>query len=193
VLRHRLAEYEFATRDGWAPRADAADINVVSALASLGRHEEALARSRGIIERLADSDSGNAAYAWYGHLGALLALRRFEEFRAAAVHARGVLRRNSLPLITDQYAVLLAEQGRARDAARMIGHARRAYEACGMALEQTQRDNLERAERLARASLDELAFTECLADGRRLDDAGADRLALGPLLEATHAAARPAL
>ena len=37
-----------------------------------------------------------------------------------------------------------------------------------------------RGERLARTSLDEAAFTKRVAEGRRLDDAAADRLALGP-------------
>ena len=62
----------------------------------------------------------------------------------------------------------------------MIGHARSAYQACGMAIEAKPLGNLARAERLARTSLDEITFTECVAEGRRLDDAAADRLALGP-------------
>jgi len=159
--------------------ADAADTNVVTALSELGRNEEALARSRTILERLAGSDSGNAAWAWHGHLGSLLALGRFEEFRFAAPRAASVLRKHGLPLITDQYAVLLAEQGRAHDAARMIGHARSAYQACGMAIEAAHLGNLERAERLARASLDDAIFTRRVAEGRLLDDAAADRLVLG--------------
>lgn len=39
--------------------------------------------------------------------------------------------------------------------------------------------NLERAERLARASLDEAIFARRVAEGRLFDDAAADRLALG--------------
>jgi hypothetical protein len=66
------------------------------------------------------------------------------------------------------------------DAARMIGHARSAYQACGMAIEGSTLRNLERAERLARSSLDDTTFTVRVAEGRRLDDAAADRLALGP-------------
>jgi non-specific serine/threonine protein kinase len=179
-LRHRLAEHDLASRDGWQAMADAADTNVVAALAKLGRHDEALARSRTILERLRDSDSGNAAYAWHGHVGALLALGRFDEFRAAARSAAGILRKNGLPLLTDQYAVLLAEEGRADDAARMIGHARNAYRACGMAIERRQRANLDHAERIARATLDEPFFDRRVEEGSRLDDAAADRLVLGP-------------
>lgn len=84
---------------------------VASRLGKLGRHGEALARSSTILERLAGSDSGNAAHAWHGHLGSLLALRRFDAFRAAAPRAASILRKLGLPLITDQYALVLAEQG----------------------------------------------------------------------------------
>jgi hypothetical protein len=179
VLRHRLEEYELAGRMNDLAMADAADTNVVAALSQLGRHEEALARSRTILERLDGSDSGNAAWAWHGHLGSLLALRRFDEFRAAAPRGASVLRKHGLPLLTDQYAVLLAEQGRAHDAARMIGHSRSAYQAAGMAIEEMPLRNLERAERLARAGLDEAIFARRVAEGRLLDDATADALALG--------------
>jgi len=180
VLRHRLEEYELACRMNDLVMIDAADTNVVAALDQLGRHEEALARSSAILERLDGSDSGNAAYAWHGHLGSLLALGHFDEFRAAAPRGASVLRKHGLPLVTDQYAVLLAKQGRAHDAARMIGHARSAYQAAGMAVEEMPLRNLERAERVARASLDEATFTRRVAEGRLLDEAAVDRLALGP-------------
>jgi hypothetical protein len=49
-----------------------------------------------------------------------------------------------------------------------------------MIIEGPHLDSFERAERLARASLDEATFTELVAEGRDLDDAAADRLALGP-------------
>ena len=178
VLRHRLTEHELASRDGWQAMADAADTNVVAALVGLARYDEALARSRTVLERLAGSDSGNEAYAWHGHLGSLLELRRFDEFRTAARLGAGVLRKNGLPMLTSQYAALLAHEGHADDAARMIGHARSAYQACGMAIEGPTLHNLEHAERVARASLDETTFAVRLAEGRGLDDAAADRLAL---------------
>jgi len=129
-------------------------------------------------ERMAGSDSGNAAYAWLFHLNALLELRRFDAFRAAAPRAAAILRKNGLPLITDLYAVLLAEEGRAQDAARMLGHVRSAYRAAGMGVERTSAQNLARAERLARTQLDEHVFEACVAEGERFDDAAADRLAL---------------
>ncbi len=179
ALRQRLVERELAVQDGWQAMVDAADSNVVIALVRLDRAAEALERSTALLERMAGSDSGNAAYAWLFHLGALLKLRRFDEFRAAAPRAASVLRKNGLPLITDLYAVMLAEEGRAHDAARMMGHVRAAYRAAGMGVERTSAANLARAERLARAQLDPRVFEACLAEGAGFDDTAADRLALG--------------
>ncbi len=179
-LRHRHEEFDIANRAGLQASADAADTNIVAALIMLGRHEEALTRSRTILERMAGSDSINAAYAWNGYLGSLVELKRFDEFRTAAPRATRVMRKHGLlPVLADNYALLLAQEGRADDAARMIGHARSAYKAAGMAVEHGTVHNLERAERIARASLDEATFTERVAEGRILDDAAADRLVLG--------------
>ena len=81
-------------------------------------------------------------------------LGRFDEFRAAAPRAAPrhcastALPRSHRPV----RACCWREQGRAHDAARMIGHARSAYQACGMAIETGTLRNLERAERMARAS-----------------------------------------
>ena len=85
--------------------------NIVAALVWLARCDEALARSRTILERLAGSDSGNEANAWHGHLGSLLELRRFDEFRSAARLGAPVLRKNGLPMLSSQYAALLARRG----------------------------------------------------------------------------------
>jgi hypothetical protein len=78
------------------------------------------------------------------------------------------------------------------------GHARGAHAACGMVIEGAHVENFERAERLARASLDDATFAELVAEGRYLDDAAADRLALGaperppsPLLTASAASPAP--
>ena len=173
------SEHELATRDGRYTTADAADTNVVAVLNKLGRHEEALARSDAILARMAGSDSGNAAYAWLGHLSALVSLRRFAAFRAAAPRAASIMRKNGVPQITPLYAMVLAEEGRAHDAVRMIGYARRAFELCGMALDRTPQGKLDAAGRIARTRLDQATFDALVAQGRLLDDAAADRLALG--------------
>ena len=86
-----------------------------------------------ILESGGRQDSRNAAYAWNGlsrHAAGPWAFRRVPRCRAAR---RAGMRKHGLPLLTDHYAVLLAEEGRAHDAARMIGHAHSAYQACGMA------------------------------------------------------------
>jgi hypothetical protein len=47
-------------------------------------------------------------------------------------------------------------------------------------MEEATRNNLDRAERIVRASLDETTFDKCVAEGRLFDNATADRIALGP-------------
>jgi predicted ATPase/DNA-binding winged helix-turn-helix (wHTH) protein len=179
-LHHRLLEYDVATRCGWQAAAEAADTNVVAALLKLDRHEEALARIRLILSRVADKSSRNAAYAWNCLLGTLVGLGRFDEFRAAAPRAAPVMRKYNLPQLPEHYARLLAMEGRAHDAARVIGYVHSTYQASGKKLEPITLRNLERAERMARETLDEATFAKCVAEGSYLDDAGADRLVLGP-------------
>ena len=179
-LRYRLLEYDLACRCGWQAGADAADTNVVATLLKLGRNEEALSRIRNILDRLADKNSRNAAYAWNAYLGTLLPLGRYDEFRAAALQAVPVIRKNSVTSIPEHYAKLLALEGRAHDAARMIGYAHSAHQAWGRKPEAITLRNLGRVERIARETLDETTFNRRVAEGRLLDDAAADRLALGP-------------
>lgn len=179
-LRHRLREYDLAVECGWQAAADAADTNIVAALVKLGRLEEALARVRGIIDRMADANSRNAAYAWNAVLGILVALERPAEFRVAAPRAAPVLRKNGLPTLTEHFARVLAMEGRARDAARMIGHVHGTHQASGRMLDPITLRTLERVERAVRETLDDATFDACVAEGRRLDDAAVDRLLLDP-------------
>lgn len=179
-LHHRLLEYDLAIRCGWQAAAEAADTNVVVALVALSRHEEALARIRLLLDRLADKSARNATYAWNCMLAILIGLGRYDEFRVAARRAAPVLRKNNLPSLPEHYGQLLGLEGRAHDAARMIGHTYTAYAASGMKFEGTTVRNIERIERMARKTLDEATFAECVAEGRQLSEADADRLALGP-------------
>jgi len=179
-LHHRMLEYDLATRCGWQAAADAADTNVVVATLRLGRHEEALVRLRMILDRLADKSSRNAAYAWNCMLATLLGLGRYDEFRAAVPRAAPVMRKNNLPTLPEHYGRLLGLEGRAHDAARMIGYTHTTYQASGMKFEPPTLRNFERIERMVRETLDEATFAECVAEGRYLDDAAADRLVLSP-------------
>lgn len=180
MLRHRLREQELAYQQNHQGWADAAETNIIAALHLLGRHEEALSRSRALLARIADPLTGNAAYAWSGLLESLLALGRYDEFRAQAPAAARALRRNGLPYIGDKYALLLALEGKAEAAAHLVGFARRAFEDCGMAVDDASARHLQRAEQLVRQTLDAGTFAACVAAGRALDDAAADRLALEP-------------
>jgi hypothetical protein len=62
----------------------------------------------------------------------------------------------------------------------MIGYAHSAHQAWGRKPEAITLRNLGRVERIARETLDETTFNRRVAEGRLLDDAAADRLALGP-------------
>jgi predicted ATPase len=178
-LHHRLREYDLAVASGWQPAADAADTNVVAALVKLERLEEALARVRMILDRLVDKSSRNAAYAWNALLGILVVLGRPDEFRAAAPRAAPVMRKNNLSTLTEHYAGMLALEGRAHDAARMVGHVHSAYQASGRMIEPITLRGLQRVERKVRETLDEGTFAACVAEGRHLDDTAVDRLLLG--------------
>lgn len=178
-LRHRLLEYDYATRCGWHAAAIAADSNIAAALLKLDRQAEALARFRLILDRLADKSSRNAAYVWNGLLGTLLALERCDEFRAAAPRAAPVMRKNNVSTLPEHYARLLMLEGRAHDAARMVGHAHSAHQASGRVLEPISVRSLERIECVVRETLDDATFAACVAEGQRLGDAAADRLVLG--------------
>ena len=183
VLRSRLQELELARRVGHADDIDAVETNVVVALLDLGRLDEALAMARGLIARLGDSDSGNAAYAWDGLLIALREAGQFAEFRAVAPRAARVLRLHGLPLIGPQCALLLLAEQRTADALRWIGHTRVAFAAAGMTMRPVDEATLDQAERTAIAELGAERVAAWLAEGAAMNEVSADRLlqAVGPV------------
>jgi tetratricopeptide (TPR) repeat protein len=184
-LGYRLLEYELATRCGWQAAADAADTNVVAALVKLGRYEDALARIRATLDRLSDQGSRNAAYGWNALLGTLLNLGRYDEFRVDVLRAAPAMRRNNMSaVLAENYARLLTYEGRADDAARMIGHIQNTHRASGRILEAITQRSLEFFERKARETLDEATFAARVAEGGDLDDEAADRLVLAQRIKA---------
>lgn len=179
LLRCRLRELELARRHGHAQAALAAETNVVFALQSLGRHEEALQRARELTARLGDSESGNAAYAWTGLIVALQTLGRHAEFRAALPRAARVLRQHGLPFLGPQCALVLAAEGRTLDALRVLGHARDRLAAKRMAMTAEELAGLGALEQQARAALGDPAVELALTEGATLDEAAVDALMLG--------------
>ncbi len=179
LLRSRLRQLELARRFGRAEAVLATETNLVFALQALGRFPEALERSRELVGRLGDSDTGNAAYAWIGLLVSLQTLGRFDAFRAALPGAARVLRLHGLPLLGPQCALVLAAERRSVDALRVLGHARARLAAHGMTMTDEEEAALDAFERLARAERGDAAVDLCLAEGSSLDEAAVDALMLG--------------
>jgi len=180
LLRCRLRELELVRQLGDEAGATGVETNVVFALQALGRHEEALVRSRELVARLGDSDVGNAAYAWTGHFVSLQALGRFAEFRAVLPRAGRVLRVHGLPLLAPQCALVLAAEGRSTEALRVLGHARALFAAKGMVMTNEEVSNLRVVEAQARASLGDAAVDLCLREGETMDETAVEALMLGP-------------
>jgi non-specific serine/threonine protein kinase len=193
MLRCRLRELELARRLGSETAATAVETNIVFALQSLGRHEEALLRASELTARLGRSDTGNAAYAWLGLVVSLQALRRGGEFRAAMPQAARVLRKHGLPQLGPQCALVLAAEGRMMEALRVLSHARACFAARGMRMTDEEREDLAALERQARAALGDAAVELCLAEGATLDEAGVDAVMLGTRNPQAPAGTAPAL
>jgi len=194
LLRCRLRELDLTRRAGSDVMATAVETNIVFALHSLRRHEEALVRARELIARLGSSDSGNAAYAWLGLVMSLQALRRHAEFRDAMPHAARVLRKHDLPLLGPPCALVLAAEGRLIEALRMLGHARAAFAARGMRMTEEEQAELGELECQARAALGEAAVDLCLSEGAALGEPDVDAMMLRtPFPAAAGSDAWPAL
>jgi len=178
LLRCRQRELELARRLGHADDIDAVETNVVFVLQELGRHDEAVALARGLMARLGERDSGNAAYAWLGLLTSLRELGQYAEFRALVPRAARVLRLHGLPSLGPQCALLLMAEGRTADALRWIGHTRSKFEAAGMTMRPVDTAALDQVERSALAELGGNVVAALRAEGAAMDEPAADRLLL---------------
>ena len=172
-LRHRLAECEAARQSDLQASADSAETNVVTALIKLERFEEALARSQRLLARLADEDSGNAVYAWAGHIGALVGLQQHDGVRAAARRFWALVQRFRFPYLASKWAVMLNAEGRHEDAARIVGFVHQATEAgCGP-MPAFSRAEIARVEAVARAAIGDERWVRGVEQGRGFDEARA--------------------
>lgn len=177
-LRWRLRELELAQQTNNHAMATAVETNIVFALQVCERHDEALARARGLVARLGDSDSGNAAYAWLGLVTALRTLGHFGEFRAVLPRAARVLRLHDLPLLTPQCLLMLATEGRTADALRLLGHVRARFGAAAMSLTPEEEAEIQPLEPQARARLGDAVVDQLLQEGAAMDDNAIDALVL---------------
>jgi tetratricopeptide (TPR) repeat protein len=176
-LVQRRAEVELAREMGAQNSLDAAETNVVTALLDLGRIDEAIALATGLVQRIGDDESANAAYAWAGLVIALIQAGRYEQALAAAPRARAAGQRFDLPLLVDTLALMAVHRDHPRAAARLLGYARHAYSSRSMLPEISVRERLEQVAAFARSRLDEATVARLITEGNTLDDAAADRLA----------------
>ncbi len=178
AVEHRRRELALALEHGFAQQAQAAETNVAAALIRLGRHEEALALVRDLLDRIGGVDSLNTAYAWQSAIRSLQALGRYEEALRELPRALAVLCCCALPLLADAVPQLLLQLGRPRAAALLVAHTLAQRDADGR-LDGVEDGHLQAV--LAAADQARAVLGDALADaltqrGRRLDAAAADRL-----------------
>jgi non-specific serine/threonine protein kinase len=174
LLVHREHELSLARQVGHRDQIEAAESNVIFALFQLGRAEEALAHSTALMQRIGHADTANAAYAWANHIDLLAHAGRYDAALQGARRALELARRFDAAVASDVIALLVARLGRARAAARLIGHSWQAYG--DRAMSDSMLKHLEVAQSLVRERLDEATVARLIEEGRSLDDAAIDRL-----------------
>jgi tetratricopeptide (TPR) repeat protein len=157
--------------------ADAAETNVVAALCLVERYEEAMQRSRSLLDRIDGTSSANRVWAWDGLLESLLQLDRLDEMRAALPRALETDREFDVPMSLPYLAALAMKRGRSEAAARLIGYALQAFAARDMALYDTTRPLIERLAAACAQALGAERSTALIAEGRTMSDD--DALAAG--------------
>lgn len=120
-LRHRRDELAAARRANNPDMVDAAETNIVATLHNLGRYDEALTHVDLLLERLAGDTGSNRAYALAMRSAALVRLGRHAEVRAGARELWAALERLRLPHLAVDWALMLANEERHREAARVSG------------------------------------------------------------------------
>jgi len=155
---------------------DTVEGNLAFFLGGLKRHDEALAISGPLLERIGDSDSANVPYAWYAHLRVLVDHGHLAEARRVMLRALASARRHNQPILADLCALLVALEGQVRAALLLLGHAAAEYEAAGMAIEQDPASDWKRISTVARRALSAAELDVLVAQGRSLDAVAADRL-----------------
>lgn len=155
---------------------DAVECNLAFLLGDLQRHEEALAITGPLLQRLGDAASGNAPYAWQAHLQALLSLQRLPEARRGMPRALAAARRVNLPIVGTLCALLAALEGRPRVAARLLGHAQAEHLASDAPFDEAPGSAAAQIRARVLAQLASEEFDALVSAGRALDHGGADRL-----------------
>ncbi len=173
AVRHRRAELAAARRGRWHDRENAAQTNVIAALANLARFDEALAEGDELIARMGNEDSANMAYALIIRTAVLRRLQRFDQVRAEARRLWRSMKRYGVLQGACEWVEMLVAEGRHDAAARLSGFILQTYEREGQGLARGPREIFDLAEAQGRAALGDAAWERALHEGRAQDDAGA--------------------
>ena len=172
LLAARLTEAAIAREAGLHGAEETAETNVTAALSRLGRYEEALERSRALVQRIA-STSPNLPWAWEGVIEMLIALGRVDEAIAELPDALAACRSFDLPIGAPLLCAISNAQQRHALSAQLAGFTLQAFEQRSMALYGSALRTVEHATTVAGTVLGPTRFDALRADGRRLDEDGA--------------------
>jgi hypothetical protein len=177
-LRQHEAELVIAKAQRWVRAAEAAETNVISRLPEVGRGDEAIERGMALLATMAD-DNGNLPWLLLVMLDALVSLGRAKDGIALAARAWQSFVRFDVPNLLPQLARLAVLAERFDDGARLLGHARQAYETRGIALNRADIVSFDGTTKLLHKVLGEDRTSQLEQEGRQLSDEAAGVTLLG--------------
>lgn len=180
LLACREQELQMSRELGWSDMSQAAENNVCAALIELGRLDEAAERGRALLQRIdaAGSDSnGNLPWVLHVLVEALIRLGRYAEAQALVPRSIAADKRFGTRIAWQCILALVAAQGRAAAAARLLGYASRLWSANGAKPDTDEQGRLDLVRATVEARFGPETAAALAAEGRLLDDEAAAALA----------------
>jgi predicted ATPase/DNA-binding winged helix-turn-helix (wHTH) protein len=187
VLEGRRRELALAREEGVARQIDAVESNLVLALFTVGRHDEAAQVGLALVARIeaapgGGEDNGNLPWALTGTIAALVSAGRLAEAQPLAQRMWSTATRFAIPWIAIPPLVRLASaRGRHEAAVQLIGYAQQLHASNDVDVDPADQDLLTAVQARVAAELGADAAEALLAAGRKLDTGAARALAVaGP-------------
>ncbi len=181
LLACREQELRLAREVGWSDMAQAAETNVCAALIELGRHAEAAARARSLLQRLdaaGDRHNANLAWALYMLGEALLRQRSFAEARAVVPRLLAAERQFGTRMTWPWVLALVAAQEHFQSAGRLLGYMSRQRAARKDSPDLGEQQMLDRVTAEVQSRLGTETTAALAAEGWSLSDEAAAALAV---------------
>jgi len=181
LLACREQELRLARELGWNDMAQAAETNICAALIELGRHAEAAERARALLRRIdgaGDDQNANLPWGLYMLGESLLRLGAFAEARAVVPRLLAAERRFGTSMTWPWILALVAAQEHLASAGRLLGYMSRQRAARRDSADLGEQETLDRVTAAVLARFGTEAAAALAAEGRGLDDAAAEALAL---------------